>query len=91
MNTSLIGKYIKRPLELEDVSLWDVARLFVPKRQGAWTRRRAPAVVSVYPRRRITTDPSLREAFFRQEVLLRVPWRDEIDAKGIAKLINIIK
>ncbi|XP_054257274.1 uncharacterized protein LOC128982231 [Macrosteles quadrilineatus] len=82
VNTSLIEKYIKRPLELENVSLWDVASLFVPKRQGAWTRRRAPAIVSVFPRRKITSDPSLREAFFRQEVLLKVPWRDENVAKG---------
>ncbi|XP_034232761.1 uncharacterized protein LOC117640393 [Thrips palmi] len=75
---SLLDKYPKRPANLENITLWEFAREFQFNRQTRrWYRRRKVAVVCVFPRLRLTGNEIRDEGFYRQQVLLHVPWRDE--------------
>ena len=47
-----------------------------------WYRRQKVAIVCVYPRLRLSGDPICDEGFYRQQVLVYVPWRAEDDALG---------
>ncbi|XP_034232800.1 uncharacterized protein LOC117640409 [Thrips palmi] len=75
---SILDKYPKRPANLENITLWEFAREFQFNRQTRrWYRRRKVAVVCVFPRLRLTGNEIRDEGFYRQQVLLHVPWRDE--------------
>jgi hypothetical protein len=37
----------------------------------------------VFPRRCLTTNPTMNEEYYRQKVLLHVHWGDELDVKGM--------
>jgi hypothetical protein len=87
---SFIEKYSKRPQSMEDVSLWEAARLYTPKLRGPWCQKRKPAVVSVFPKYRPSTRTDDNERYYKQQVLLHIPWREEIDAKGDFLLYRLV-
>ncbi|KAK3918035.1 ATP-dependent DNA helicase, partial [Frankliniella fusca] len=72
-SSSVIEKYGKRPIELDDLSLWNAAKFYNLKN---WKKsKKKPNIVRVYPRLRINGDDS--EKYYRQQVLLHVPWSNE--------------
>lgn len=79
---SFLEKYVRRLKKMKTVNLWD-AKNYNPQKQRPWTKKRNAAILSVFPRRRLTADPEAREQYFRQQVLLSTHWRTEDDALGI--------
>jgi hypothetical protein len=49
---------------LEDVSLWDAARLYNPKRRGPWGQRRFQAIICVHPKLKLTFNDSENEQYY---------------------------
>ncbi|XP_063392313.1 uncharacterized protein LOC134677816 [Cydia fagiglandana] len=62
--------YHLRPKEQETMSLFEHASKFYKKGEN-WVKRRTSCIVRVFPKLR--TDQG--EAYFRQQVLIHVPWR----------------
>ncbi|KAJ1518875.1 hypothetical protein ONE63_011522 [Megalurothrips usitatus] len=68
--SNFIEKYLKRPPHLENVTLWQAALIYnVP----SWTRTAKDNIVRIFPRLKT----NISEEFYRQKVLLHIPWRDE--------------
>ncbi|KAK3920379.1 ATP-dependent DNA helicase [Frankliniella fusca] len=72
-SSSVIEKYGKRPIELDDLSLWNAVKFYNLKN---WKKsKKKPNIVRVFPRLRINGDDS--EKYYRQQVVLHVPWSNE--------------
>ena len=69
-NISPCDTYPLRLEEHEGMSLFEHASKFYKKGE-VWVKRRTPSIVRVFPRRRRIE----REPYFRQQVLINVPWR----------------
>ncbi|KAK3931974.1 ATP-dependent DNA helicase, partial [Frankliniella fusca] len=73
---TVVEKYIKRPLHLEDVSLWEFAKTRDVTRKG-YPKKQIENIVQVYPRTKLEAGNNNNEIFFRCQVLLHLPWRSE--------------
>jgi len=77
---SLIEKYMERPDNLENLSLWDAAKFH---NCTSWSKLRKKCnIVRVFPKFNILKN---REQFFRQKVLLHSSWRRETDLKAVSE------
>ncbi|KAE8739231.1 hypothetical protein FOCC_FOCC015271 [Frankliniella occidentalis] len=81
---AFVQSYMRRPREMEHMSLRDVAlRHGPPKgRDNRWSNNRREAIVRVFPRVKLTANEEKNEQFYRVQVLLHVPWRSEEEVKG---------
>ncbi|KAK3922012.1 Dual-specificity RNA methyltransferase [Frankliniella fusca] len=83
--SAFILRYQQRtPAEMNNMSLFQVAKTFSLGRRGAWTRnvRDREAVVRVFPRLKLTGNDDRDEDYYRIQVLLHTAWRTEEEAKG---------
>ncbi|KAK3911536.1 ATP-dependent DNA helicase [Frankliniella fusca] len=72
-SSSFMEKYGNRPNVLSDVSMWNAAKFYNCK---TWNRsKKKPNIVRVFPRLKIIGDDN--EKYYRQQVLLHVPWSNE--------------
>ncbi|KAE8745952.1 hypothetical protein FOCC_FOCC007313 [Frankliniella occidentalis] len=75
---SLLERYPKRPAHLNEVSLWTFARDYkYDTSKKRYTKLTKFNVVCVNPRLRLTPCAARNEGYYRQQVLLHVPWRTE--------------
>ena len=63
-------------IPFSQISLFDMARCFKHSNRG-WSRNRKDAIVRIFPKFRPDPDPTRNEAFYRQQVMLHIPWTDE--------------
>lgn len=73
---SYIEKYMERPERFEENSLWHMAKNFILP-SGRRQRKGMEIIVQVYPKLTKTFEDSDPEKYYRQKVLLFVPWRYE--------------
>ncbi|XP_055329698.1 uncharacterized protein LOC129582250 [Paramacrobiotus metropolitanus] len=76
-NKTILQKYSARHTSLENVPLLEIAKRYTWIRNG-WRKRirGKQAVVRLFPKLQLTDEAPTREEFYRQQVLLQVPWRD---------------
>ena len=67
-----VEKYENRPVYLETMTLWEVAKSINTK---TWKRHVKHHIVGIYPKYCLGDDDDLNEKYYRQIVLLHVPWR----------------
>ena len=86
-HSSLIVSYTKRPSEYETMNLLDLCAIlyFFKKR---WVRRRKAAVVRVLPR--FCPDGPAKESFFKQQMMIKMPWRKLEDLNPLNDLWETI-
>ncbi|KAK3931895.1 ATP-dependent DNA helicase [Frankliniella fusca] len=77
---SVVEKYKDRANRLEDISLWNFAKNFDMIR---FSKVKKFNIVRVFPKLKLTDDPTKNEDFYKQQVILHVPWRDESKLKKI--------
>lgn len=78
--SSFIEKYQARSEALNAKCLWHVAKHYkLPKE----SKRQNTVIRQIFPKYSAnTTNPTIREKYFRQQVLLYTPWREEKDLKN---------
>ena len=83
----LVVSYTKRPSEYETMNLLDLCAIlyFFKKR---WVRRRKAAVVRVLPR--FCPDGPAKESFFKQQMMIKMPWRKLEDLNPLNDLWETI-
>lgn len=74
--TNIIEKYQGRPDRLENVSMWHCLKKYNPYKWSAVKKN----IVRVLPKLEKRSD-DCNEPYYRQNVLLHVPWRNESDVK----------
>ncbi|XP_034255201.1 uncharacterized protein LOC117653547 isoform X2 [Thrips palmi] len=78
--SSFMEKYQARSEALDAKCLWNVAKNYKLPNE---TRRQNSAILQIFPKySATTTNPTVKEKYFRQQVLLYVPWREEKDLKN---------
>ncbi|KAK3933210.1 hypothetical protein KUF71_017471 [Frankliniella fusca] len=77
--TSILEKYQNRPSRLENFSLWNFARNLNSRTLSEVTKYN---IVRVFPRLKLTNDNDKNEEFYKQQIILHVPWRDESALKS---------
>ena len=75
---SVLEKYMERPDRLQDKSLWECAKLYNPSR---WLPVKKENIVRIFPRLILKQEEDSNEEYYKQRVLLHVPWRNETDLK----------
>lgn len=70
---SVLDTYPQRPQAQEDMSLIQLFSHFY-KKGNRWVKRRTPAVIRVFPIRRLNSLDKV--AYYQQQVLLHVSWRE---------------
>ncbi|XP_052129224.1 uncharacterized protein LOC127750778 [Frankliniella occidentalis] len=73
-----VEKYIDRPNRLENIALWDFAKNFNVNRLSNVNKSN---IVRVFPKLKKNDDETLNEEYYKQQVLLHLPWRNECDIK----------
>ncbi|KAK3923180.1 ATP-dependent DNA helicase [Frankliniella fusca] len=72
-SSSFMEKYANRPSVVEDVSMWNAAKFYNIKN---WKKcNKKPNIVRVFPRLKIGGGDD--EKYYRQQVMLHVPWSNE--------------
>ncbi|KAK3925970.1 LOW QUALITY PROTEIN: ATP-dependent DNA helicase pfh1 [Frankliniella fusca] len=70
---SFIEKYAERPNEFESFSLWKTAQMVnLPSNKI----RRKTAIVQIFPQYKFDKNSENNEFFYKQQVMLFLPWRD---------------
>jgi hypothetical protein len=87
LHSSIVDSYSKRPSEYETMNLLDLcaAMYFLKNR---WVQRRKLAVVRVLPR--FCPDGPAKESFFKQQMMIKVPWRKVEDLNPLHDLWETI-
>jgi hypothetical protein len=73
---NFMEKYSGRPAHLHDLSMWEVAKYYNIRN---WKKVRKPNIVRVFPRLKLGAVDETNEEFYRQKVLLFVPWTKETE------------
>ena len=95
---SLMDKYCARPPEMKHMCLFDFAKsmnaVYVKNRDDQivlkFRRRTKEAVVRIFPNPKLTGDNDKDELFYKNQVILRAPFRGNVDDLLEDKLTNII-
>ena len=75
---SFMQKYAERPDNMRSISMWDAAKFYKSRN---WTKCKKPNIVRVFPRLCISDDEEKNEQYYRQKVLLFVPWIKECEIR----------
>ncbi|KAK3909624.1 ATP-dependent DNA helicase RRM3 [Frankliniella fusca] len=78
--SSFMEKYQARSEALDAKCLWNVAKNYKLQKE---TKRQNSAILQIFPKYSATIDnQTIKEKYYRQQVLLYVPWREEKDLKN---------
>lgn len=77
---SVIEKYKGRPKRLQNTSLWDSAKMYNP---STWRPTEKANIVRVFPKLTKRESDESHEPYYKQQVLLHIPWRNEEDIKNV--------
>lgn len=76
---SLIDKYKVRPARFEEINLLTFTKKYY-KAAGRIVERRKDAIVRVFPKINLSSDPEQGEKFFKLQCILYIPFRGEFES-----------